>query len=441
MTRDPHDEDATRPADATLPAGDSGTAVMVFWDGGYRRVPLIGAGTMRVGRGDECELRIDHPSVSRHHLCLHFGETISIEDMGSFNGSRLNGIVLRAHERRPIGLGDVVELGTALLVVQQGARASSPAADAGRDAMQRLERLIELVAQSRINALLVGETGTGKEVAAEAIHARSPRADKSFVCLNCAAVPETLLEAELFGFERGAFTGADRQKPGLIEAANGGTFFLDEVGELPLTTQAKLLRVLERRDVQRLGSVAPQKVDVRFIAATHRDLGSMVAEGGFRGDLLYRLNGITLTIPPLRERPHQIYELANDFAAAAALELGRPAPILSADVRRALEGYAWPGNIRELRNTIERAVLLAEGGPITVQHIQLSPSPSERGSLGRNALRRDYADFEREQILAALEKAGGNQTEAAAILGVSRRTLMNRLDALGLPRPRKRPSS
>jgi transcriptional regulator with PAS, ATPase and Fis domain len=262
--------------------------------------------------------------------------------------------------------------------------------------------------------------------------------------VSCAAVPENLLEAELFGYERGAFTGADRPKPGLLEAADGGTFFLDEIGELPSSMQAKLLRVLERREVQRLGALAPKRVDVRFIAATHRDLSALAQQGRFRSDLLYRLNGITLVIPPLRERMFQLPELAHAFAAtaAAAAELGRAAPPISAEAIGMLERHAWPGNIRELKNTIERAVLLSEGGPIGAEHIELEIGSAARppsGALGRHALRQDYADFERERISAALDQAGGNQTEAAKRLGISRRTLMNRLDALGLPRPRKRP--
>jgi len=450
MARDASDDDSTRPKDDSLPTGDPGTAVVAFWDGGHRRLPLIDVETIDVGRAEECTLRIDHPSVSRHHLRLHVVDPMSVEDLGSFNGSRLNGIALPPHEPQPLGVGDVVEVGSAILIVQPGARAAArprtelrgAPADVGRRATEQLDRLLELVAKNRINVILVGETGAGKEVAAETIHARSARSDQSFVSINCAAVPEALLEAELFGFERGAFTGADRGKPGLLEAAHGGTFLLDEIGELPLATQAKLLRVIERRDVQRLGSLKPQHIDVRFIAATHRDLAALVDQGRFRSDLLHRLNGITIAVPPLRERTFQIRELATEFAAAAAADLGEPAPQLSTQVIEALETYAWPGNIRELKNAIERAVLLREGGPLGVEHLQLgvtSSPPPAATVLGRNALRRDYAQFERERILAALEQSGGNQTECAKLLGISRRTLMNRLDALDLPRPRKRP--
>lgn len=444
MSAGPSDDDSTRPADPSVPAGEGVTTVLAFWDGGYRRLPLIDTATVDIGRAEECELRIDHPSVSRHHLRLYVSSELEIEDLGSFNGSRLNGVPLPAQQRCSIGAGDVVELGTAWLIVQPRTLARSErslASDAGRQAMQRLERLIDLVGRSRINVLIVGETGSGKEVAAEAIHARCG-SDKSFVSMNCAAVPEHLLEAELFGFERGAFTGADRAKPGLLEAANGGTFFLDEIGELPLTTQAKLLRVIERREVQRLGALVPQRIDVRFIAATHRDLAALVEQKRFRSDLMYRINGITIAIPPLRDRVFQIDELARGFARAAAAELGQPEPTISPEAMGALGRYDWPGNIRELKNTVERAVLLSEGAPVRVEHVQLGiplPSRPPPGALGRNALRRDYAEFERERILSALEQAGGNQTEAAKQLGISRRTLMNRLDALDMPRPRKRP--
>lgn len=437
VSRDADDE-RTRPAD-TPSVDDGHAALLVFWDGGYRRLPLIGTATFDIGRAEDCDIRVDHSSVSRHHLRLHVSDTFAVEDLGSFNGSRINGQTLAANVPHPFTPGDVVEVGSAVVVLAPGRGESAERTPSEPTAMQRLDRLVDLVAQSRINVLLVGETGAGKEVTANEVHQRSPRASASFVSINCAAVPEALLEAELFGYERGAFTGADRAKPGLLESANGGTFFLDEVADLPLVTQAKLLRVIERREVQRLGALAPKITDLRFIAATNRDLEEEVREKRFREDLYFRLNGITLRIPPLRERTFQIPALARTFVETAAHDLGRPAPPIRPDALTLLESHAWPGNVRELKNVLERAVLLSESAPIGPEHIQLEGTPSRApASLGRNALRRDYESFERQRISEALEQAAGNQTEAAKALGISRRTLLNRLDALGLPRPRKR---
>ncbi len=239
--------------------------------------------------------------------------------------------------------------------------------------MQRIHQLAERAAAGTINVIVTGETGVGKELLSETVHRMSPRRDGPYVCLNCAALSETLLESELFGHERGAFTGAHQAKTGLIEAAAGGSLFLDEVGELSLTTQAKLLRVLETREVTRLGSVKPRRIDVRFIAATNRDLEAEVERGTFRRDLYFRLNGITLTIPPLRERRTEIPYLAGIFIRRICRELGRPEPQLPQPILHILEQYAWPGNIRELKNMIERAVLLCDGPAIGLDHL-----PSEK---------------------------------------------------------------
>jgi transcriptional regulator with PAS, ATPase and Fis domain len=325
--------------------------------------------------------------------------------------------------------------------------------------MARLFELIDLVARSTIPVLVIGETGVGKEVVSTAIHERSPRASGPLVRLNCAAMPEALLESELFGYERGAFTGAVQSKPGLVEAAHEGTLFLDEIGEIPLSTQAKLLRVLESGELLRLGALKPRSVDVRFVAATNRDLRGLVAEGRFRGDLYYRLDGITIPVPPLRARPADVPRMAEHFLAAAAGRAGRAAPRLSPDVVEVLTKYAWPGNVRELRNVMERAVALCGGGALTVAHVVLqaglpiaglpgtreppdwvpaagAPPPRDAASGGR-LLRLD-PQRERAIIVEALERAGGNQSKACELLGISRRTLLHRLDEHGLPRPRKR---
>ncbi len=303
--------------------------------------------------------------------------------------------------------------------------------------MEALHALVKRVAQGDIAVLLLGETGVGKEVFAEAIHRQSRRHDGPFLRLNCAAFTETLLESELFGHEKGAFTGAVRTKVGLLESASGGTILLDEVGEMPPSTQAKLLRVLEVKEVMRVGDVKTRPIDVRFIAATHRDLEAKVETGSFRQDLYYRLNGISLTIPPLRERPAELESLAKHFITRAAQQFGRAEPQLSPEALELLKGYAWPGNLRELRNVMERAVLLAER---TITVAELPVEKLTATVLSRAAAPSGSAaepESERAKIIAALEANGGNQTLAAKALGISRRTMLNKLDALAIPRPRK----
>jgi two-component system, NtrC family, response regulator AtoC len=341
--------------------------------------------------------------------------------------------------------------------------------------MQDLYTLAGRVAHGTISVLILGETGVGKEVLAEKVHKLSPRAAKPYLRLNCAALSETLLESELFGYERGAFTGAVGTKQGLLETADGGSVFLDEVGELPVSTQVKLLRVIEERMVLRVGGLKPRPLDVRFIAATNRDLEAEIGRGSFRQDLYFRLNGATLVIPPLRERPAEIPGLARVFLEGAARQAGlAEPPKLGDDALDALMRYGWPGNIRELRNMIERAALLCGEGTIMARHLPLEkmrvtfataalarPLPPQH-SLARDepvtevhdrdptprpmlstasspVLRRGpkiSPEEERAQIVAALEACGGNQTRAAKMLGIGRRTLINRVKEFGLARPR-----
>jgi len=336
----------------------------------------------------------------------------------------------------------------AALLARAGARARPDGGLDGREAdggaggaaigcveerMRRVQALAERAAAGEINVLILGETGVGKEVLARAIHGSSARAARPLVSINCAALAPTLLESELFGHERGAFTGAGPAKAGLLETAPGGTIFLDEVGELPLATQAKLLRVIETHEVLRVGAVRPRKIDVRFVAATNRDLETEVALGTFRRDLFFRLNGMTLTIPPLRERPKDLPILARAFVAQLAR--GR-APEISAPAMAALAAHGWPGNVRELRNVIERALLLCDGPALRPEHLPepvpyadvVAPAPPAP------APRPD----ERARILAALAACGGNQSRAARQLGISRKVLMARLDSYAVARPRKR---
>jgi len=316
--------------------------------------------------------------------------------------------------------------------------------------MQEVYQLAERIAVGQITALILGETGVGKEILAEHIHRSSPRAAGPYLRLNCASLSETLLESELFGHERGAFTDAVTAKPGLLETADGGTVFLDEIGELPLATQTKLLRVLEERTVLRVGALKPRAIDVRFVAATNRDLEAECARGGFREDLYFRLSGATLTVPPLRERVGEIEPLARRFIDEAARQLGLPcAPAVGGEVIELLGAYAWPGNVRELRNAMERAVLLCAPGPLLPAHLPLDKMrsrPSVPATPAANgppppveAPEEDarQAAGEKERILAALAECAGNQTEAARRLGMGRRTLIKRLERYGIQRPRK----
>ncbi len=294
------------------------------------------------------------------------------------------------------------------------------------------------VAPTETTVLLTGESGTGKELIARAIHHSSPRAEGPYVALNCAALSETLVESELFGHERGAFTGADRQKPGRFELAAGGTLFLDEVAELPGSVQAKLLRVLQEHEFQRVGGTATLRADVRLIAATNRNLPRAVADGTFREDLFYRLNVFSVHLPPLRERGDDVLLLARHFVREIGERLGKSERGLSPDAQDALRTYRWPGNTRELENAIERALILAEGNLLTAAHLHLGlGGAGERrpsGQTSENAIEpAPLAEMERRAILAALEQTHGNKTRAAALLGITRTQLHTRLKRFGIP--------
>ncbi len=344
---------------------------------------------------------------------------------------------------------------------------------ATKSALAGLDVLARRVASTQLSVLILGETGVGKEVMAEAIHRMSPRREKTFLRLNCAALTESLAESELFGHTRGAFTGAQTAKVGLLDTAEGGTVFLDEVGELSLNMQAKLLRVVEERRVTPVGGLQSHPIDVRFIAATNRDLEEEIRRGRFRQDLYFRLSVVTLVVPPLRERTHEILGLARKFAAHAAGPGAKP--VFTAAAEQALLGYGWPGNIRELRNVVERAVLLSDGQPIDVRHLpermgssgvmvpapgglgsrstqpkrrslrptETNPAVHESASVDSDAnaqlpssLRDDVRMLERKRIVDALDHCAGNQSKAAKLLGISRGTLIARIKQYGIKRPR-----
>jgi DNA-binding NtrC family response regulator len=294
--------------------------------------------------------------------------------------------------------------------------------------MQAALDLARSVAPADATVLLTGETGTGKELIARAIHHWSPRADQAFVAVNCAALAESLLESELFGHEKGAFTGAVAQRRGRFELAHGGTLFLDEVGEMSPALQAKLLRVLQEQTFERLGGTKTVTVDVRVIAATNRDLLSMAAAKTFRDDLYYRLGVFPILLPPLRERPGDIVSLAEHFLASVGRRIGKRIGGFSEDAIQVLKGYRWPGNIRELQNVIERAAILCRGDRILPDHLAMREVPSQAlPSVGRS-----LKDIEREAILAALAACQGNRRKAAEQLGIGLRTLYTHLKEYGV---------
>jgi len=293
---------------------------------------------------------------------------------------------------------------------------------------------IERLARYPTTVLITGESGTGKELVARALHDLSPVRDRPFVACNCTTLAPSLLESELFGYVRGAFTGADRDRKGLFEAAEGGTIFLDEIGELPLGTQVQLLRVLENREIKRLGSPTPVTIDIRVLAATNRPLADMVTEGTFRADLYYRLNVGAIHLPPLRDRPEDIEALARHFIEQHNRRLGCSVTSLSPRTLQLLQAYAWPGNVREVANVVERAMVVAHGSVLLPEHL-----PAEifdrghrlpTGGTPTSDLTLEAA--ERDQILRALQASGGKRVEAARLLGLSRRTLYRKLERYGI---------
>jgi len=349
-------------------------------------------------------------------------------------------------EQMLVGVRDEIERRRNLLTMESDvARRLEFCGLIGRGpAMQDLFGMIRRLAPHVRTALITGETGTGKELVARALHKTGPRRDRRFVTVNCSAVVETLFESELFGHMRGAFTGATDHKPGLFELADGGTLFLDEIGELPLSVQAKLLRVLELGEVHRVGSLDPRRVNVHVIAATNRDLRAEVAAGRFRSDLYYRLNVVEIRLPALRDRREDIPYLTASFVRATSERLQKPLLGLSAGAERLLAMAPWDGNVRELRNVIERACILADGEFITERELSIS-MPSVQAAVsaktagGATSVTHDAAGtgdllvtVEREHIQRALQRANGNKKAAARMLGLSRRALYRRLERLDL---------
>jgi two-component system, NtrC family, response regulator AtoC len=437
-----------------------------------------------IGRDPHCDIVVNHRTLSRRHARLCLGPPVTVEDLGSTNGLRVARETHRGAPPVPIQPGESFHIGPfSFVFVQRTQDADSTSRRSGGERLRVVDPTIKgvpsfvaEVAVSDISVLILGASGVGKEVLAETIHKLSRRSGE-LTRINCAALAEPLLESELFGHERGAFTGAMATKIGLLESAQGGTVFLDEIGELPLGIQAKLLRAVESREILRLGSTRPVKIDVRFVAATNRDLPLEVAEKRFRDDLYFRLDGITLIIPPLRERRDRIGVLAMELFAHACQRANRNAH-LTADAVEALGNYDWPGNIRELKAVLERSLLLTRGNEVGTRHLAFRPhveaassssspgvatplriaglDPAPGPALSASAPPRevdlqtaDASDdvvwiatlsreqrLDREQIIAALDTCAGNQTRAAKHLGVSRTTLINRIQIYRIPRPR-----
>jgi two-component system response regulator FlrC len=381
------------------------------------------------------KVRAEQPEVEVIVLTAHgtVGTAVEAMKLGAFEylqkplsgPDELRLVVARALERR--GLRD-------LAAGRERGVGQAPPLSYGDPAMAPIVEAIGKVARTAATVLLLGESGTGKEVAARTVHEQSPRAARPFLALNCAAITETLLESELFGHEKGAFTGAVERRRGRIELADGGTFFLDEVGELKPELQAKLLRVLEERRFERVGGARVIEVDVRWIAATNRDLRTQMDQGKFREDLYHRLAVFPIRLPPLRERPADIVPLARALLGGICAELKRPGLRLAPAAERKLAAWSWPGNVRELRNALERAAILADGTVLEAEHVWLepggraSPAPASPPPVPGRSL----ADVERDAVLRALESVGGNRRRAAQLLGIGERTLYEKLKRYGV---------
>jgi two-component system response regulator FlrC len=377
------------------------------------------------------KVRADQPEVEVIVLTAHGSVDNAVEAMkaGAFD-----------YLQKPLGGPDELRLVAARAIERRrllDARARAehtadnlPPLTYGDPAMQPVVIAIERVARTTASVLLLGETGTGKEVAARTIHRLSERAAGPFMAVNCAALAETLLESEMFGHEKGAFTGASDRRRGRIELADGGSFFLDEVGELKAELQAKLLRVIQERRFERLGGTRTLESDVRWVAATNRDLRDAMSAGRFREDLYHRLAVFPIRLPPLRERRGDLIPMARHLLDSIAPRLGRRGLALGGDAERKLLSWHWPGNVRELANVLERATILADGDRITPDHVLLEPSTGGTGPSAGGL--KPLVDMERDAIAGALQAVGGNRRRAAELLGIAERTLYDKLKRYGL---------
>jgi len=411
---------------------DKGGASLLVRSGPDKGTRVKIDASLVIGSQPGCGLTLADPTVSRRHAevsrtpggCL-------LQDLGSTNGTFLNGVKIdRAYLRE----GALLTMGETELEFDSGSQ-PDPAGHSGpgvfgemvavSEAMQRVFALLEGLAASDVTVLLEGETGTGKELAARAIHERSPRAGGPFVVFDCSTVPSELMESELFGHVKGAFTGAADSRRGAVEDAKGGTLFLDEIGELPLNLQPKLLRLLDRREFRRLGTTETVSTDIRFVTATNRDLGVLVKQDKFRKDLLYRVSAARVVLPPLRERPEDIAVLGRHFIGQI-VKRGHASLVIGPDAMKALRNHPWPGNVREMKNILETAAALCRTGTITAADLSrlfVKMDHTRAGSL-RTA--------EARAIQKALEKAGGNRRKAARQLGIAPSTLYAKMKKYGL---------
>ncbi len=431
-------ETATAIDDVTLPA----LALVVHDAASTRLEPLRLGQSLVIGRDASADLRIADAQASRRHVRVSVRPgVLVVEDLGSRNGTRVNGVVVRG-EARTVSAGATIQIASCLIIVALEphhavaggeARVSPGIADAEMSSVYARARQ---VARSAVTVLVLGETGVGKDLLARQIHAHSGRSGL-FVRINCAAVADTLLTSELFGHEKGAFTGATERRVGVFERAQGGTLFIDEIGDLPAAAQVTLLNVLETRSFRRVGGASEIQTDARIVCATHRDLRELIARGAFRADLFYRISTFTLPVPPLRERPAELVMLARHLAQEIAAAAHRPEPIFAPGVLDALLGYAWPGNVRELRSALEHALVLASDGVLRLEHFPpaVHTGGTER-SLGWSRMRDRLASVERASIEEALAAEEGNQTRAAERLGMPRRTLVAKLAKYGVKGPR-----
>ena len=402
--------------------------------------------TVVVGQDPACDVALSDPAVSRRHLSIEeTPEGCMLSDPGSRNGTLVNGMRVKEAYLFP---GSIIELGDTRLKIQRvqvEARTGIAGLVGASAPMRALFTQLERVAATNLAVVLSGETGTGKELVARAIHTQSSRAERPYVVLDCASTEPTLMAAAMFGHTAGAFTGATGARSGAFVSASGGTLFIDEVGELPLELQPKLLRVLETKEVQAVGSDVPVKVDVRIISATHRSLDEMVAQGRFRQDLYYRLAGLVIEVPALRDRRDDVLVLARHF-----LGVVNPALSLGPSAMTALGVHDWPGNVRELKNVLERSAALATGSTLEAADLVfgrsarsaggpgssgtvpvLSPSPGLSGAPGARSLE----EVEREAVATALASSGWNKVEASRLLGITRKTLDAKIEKYGLKRP------
>ena len=405
----------------------------------------------RIGSHSSNDLVLADPSVSRFHCKLtHDEHGWRLQDNGSLNGTQLNGVRVRDADftgEGTIALGDCVLFAKTLgegegdgdrEPVSEVPVGSTFGALTGTSlAMRKLFAFLEKVAASDINVLIEGESGTGKEVVASEISQRGPRADKAFVIVDCGAISPSLVESELFGHVRGAFTGADRDRVGAFEAANGGTVFLDEIGELPLDLQPKLLRALEARAIRRVGETRARKVDVRVIAATNRDLEREVNKGRFREDLYFRLAVMTVRVPSLRDRIEDVPALVRAFLASLGVAPSDPRDVFSPRVLAELATHDWPGNVRELRNYVERSVVLQEALPAAPKKAPPAAAPEADGPIVPFKLAKDAVvdGFERSYLSNLLEQCGGNISKAARTAGMDRMYLHRLVQKHGLKSP------